>query len=157
MVFGWPQIPCIGTSRHPRASYCRGLVNDGLHPGGVSRYLSQLYGPLRASYAKMLGLILDFHSKVNVFRTCNGNTLSVIARATMNASLNVWIALSAALTRWLCGSTTCKSQPFVVRKFLMYLVAWLSMTLIWVYTLSLPVFQITPCMLPKCCDHPDFS
>ena len=76
-----------------------------LHPGGGSGYLSQLYGPLSASYAKMLGLALAFCSKFNVFCTCganlshscNGNSLSVVARAAMNASLNVWIAFSALL------------------------------------------------------------
>ncbi len=51
----------------------------------------------------------------NLSHSCNGNSLSVVARAAMNVSLNVWISLSAALTRWLCGLTTCKSQSFLVR------------------------------------------
>jgi len=34
-----------------------------------------------------------------------GNSLSVEPRAPMNQFLNVWIARSAVLTLWLCGST----------------------------------------------------
>ena len=45
----------------------------------------------------------------------------------MNAALKVCIACSAAFTRWLWGSTTCNLQSFLVRNFLMCLVAWLSM------------------------------
>jgi hypothetical protein len=83
-----------------------------------------LYGMLKASYAEMLGLIWDALSKLRVFCTCDanlshscsGNSLSVVARAIMNVALNVWMALSAALTLWLCGSTNCMSHSFLVVK-----------------------------------------
>jgi hypothetical protein len=79
----------------------------------------------------MLGLILEARSKFSVFCTCGANlshncsenSLSVIARATMKASLNVWMALSAALTLWLCGLTNCKLHSFLVGNRLIYFVA----------------------------------
>ncbi len=78
-----------------------------LQPGGARGYLSQLYGPLRASYADMFGLICDALSKLSVSCTCSANLShswrgklrSVVARDAINASLNVCIARSAALTR----------------------------------------------------------
>ena len=78
-----------------------------LHPGGASGYRSQLYGPLSASYAEIFGLILEARSKfsvsctcgVNLSHNCSGKSWSVVVSAAMNASLNVWIARSAAITR----------------------------------------------------------
>ena len=54
---------------------------------------------------------------------------SVVARAAINSSLNVWMARSATLTWWLCGLTSCSLHLFSDRYYLMCLVAWLSITL----------------------------
>ncbi len=51
---------------------------------------------------------------------------SVVVRAAMKASLNVWITRSAALILWLWGSTSCSLHSSLVRFFLIYFVAWLS-------------------------------
>ncbi len=41
---------------------------------------------------------------------CSGNLLLVEARVLMKCTLKVWMACSAALTQWLCGSTKSKSH-----------------------------------------------
>ncbi len=46
----------------------------------------------------------------------------------MKCALKVCIAHLAALTRWLFGSMSMRSQLFWVRKFLITRLAWLSMT-----------------------------
>ncbi len=80
-----------------------------LHPSGARGYLFQSYGPLRASYANIDGFIRDARMRLSVSLTCGvsfthswrGNSLSVVASAAMKASLKVYIARSAAFTRWL--------------------------------------------------------
>ena len=73
-----------------------------LQPGGARGYRSQLYSPLSASYAGVAGLICDSWIKFNVSWTCganlshgwSGKLQSGVARAAINASLNVCIAHS---------------------------------------------------------------
>ncbi len=135
MVFGRPQIPCIGNARPPRASYCRGFVNDGFTPRRCKRVSVPIVWAIESFIHQNVGIESCFFAVnlmcfVPIGLIYHGNSLTVVARAAMNASLNVWIALSARLTRWLCGSTTYKSQSFFVRNFLIYFVVWLSMTFI---------------------------
>jgi hypothetical protein len=54
---------------------------------------------------------------VSLFHNCSGKLLSVVANAGINAALNVWIACLVAFTWWLCGSTTCSMQSFLLEKF----------------------------------------
>ncbi len=54
--------------------------------------------------------------------------MSVMARAAINVSLKVWMTCSAALTQWLCGSTSCNLHSFLVRNYFICFVAWLSIT-----------------------------
>ena len=153
LVFQAHRICCIDTSdllKAPKTLHLfHTMPKSPVQPGLVyycfaswrrEQVWSQLYGPLRASCANMFGLILEDLSMSSVSCTCgansshscsgSGKSLSVVASASMNASLNVWIAHSAALTWWLCGSTSCKSHSFLVRTFLIYFVAWLSIKFI---------------------------
>ncbi len=85
------------------------------HPSGMRGYLFQSYGPFRALYANMAGLTQEVCIMLSVFITCGvrrshncrGELLSVVVRAAINTSLKVWIARSAALTRWLCRVAIC--------------------------------------------------
>ncbi len=67
-----------------------------------------------------------------------GKSASVVASVVMNASLKVWIALSAAFIQWLCGSMSCNLHCCSVRILLMCLVAWLSM----IFILGLKPFAV---------------
>jgi hypothetical protein len=58
-----------------------------------------------------------------------GKFLSVMHKPLMKWFLKVCMARSAALTRWLYGSTSWMLQFFVVRNCLMGALAWLSVTL----------------------------
>jgi hypothetical protein len=102
-----------------------------LHPSGAKGYLFQSYGLLRISYADLVGSILKARNKLSVSCICGvsqshswrGKSLSVVASTAMKASLKVWIACSAVLTRWLWGSTSCNLQSFLVRNILMCFIA----------------------------------
>ena len=65
---------------------------------------------------------------VNRSQSCNGKSVSVVASALMRASFQVCMARSDAFNRLLFGSTSCISHSFSERNFLIYFVAWLSIT-----------------------------
>jgi hypothetical protein len=84
-----------------------------------------------ALYADIAGFIRERRIKLRQFwicgmsltQNCMGKLTLVKARAAMNASLNIWMARSAAFTQWLCGLMSCNSHSFFDRNFLMYFVA----------------------------------
>ncbi len=82
---------------------------------------------------------------VSQSHNCRGKLLSVMARAAMNVSLNVWIVRSAAFTHWLWGSTSCNLHLFSSRKCLMYFVAWLSISLS--FTFKALLVRLSNCFL----------
>ncbi len=112
------------------------LYTITLHPGGAQGYLPQLYGPLMALYAKIIGSVLEARIRLRVFCTCGARlshsrsrkSMSIMARAAINAFLKVWMAHSVALTLWLCGSTSCNLHSFLVKNCLICFDAWLSIT-----------------------------
>ncbi len=142
-----------GPKYHPSTS-CDGhdpLVSPSsytttLQPSGARGYLFQSYGPFNALYTQMAGLICKAQSKLRVSCTWGailshnwiGKLASVVASTVMNASLKVWIALSAAFIRWLCGLMSCNLHCCSVRILLMCLVAWLSM----IFILGLKPFAV---------------
>ncbi len=131
VVLWWAQVPSINAPWCPQPPVIPILVNNGFAPQGCKRFLFQLYGPLRASYADISGFILDARIRLIVSLTCGmslshnwrGNLLSVVASTAMKASLNICIAHLAAFTWWLWGSTSCNLHSFSVRFF------WYSLSL----------------------------
>jgi len=115
--------PCVAPSSYATA----------LHPSSADGYLFQSYDLCNISYAIFVILTQDmrnmfnfqriYHLGSNLVPSCNGKSRLVIARAVMKASLNFWIALTAALTQSFYGSTNCNLHSFLVRNLLMYFVA----------------------------------
>jgi hypothetical protein len=76
---------------------------------------------------------------INLSHSCNGKFLSTVANPAMKWFLNVWIARSAALTRWFSGSTSCSVASCSFRNCLIVLEHSLSLT----WNCGLNPFDIT--------------
>ena len=83
-------------------------------PSGASGVVSKLYVPCRWSYIYILGHALDVCSKFNVMNAFGSNSSDIYKgnfgctdySPTTKLFLNVRIARSAALTRWLLSLTS---------------------------------------------------
>ena len=89
---------------------------------GVQAGTFQLYGPSRTSYADFVGS-KSWTCGASLSQSCIGKSTSVVPRAPMNLFLNVCIARSAALMRWLPGSTNWSRHCCGVRYDLIAFVA----------------------------------
>ena len=112
--------------------------NTALVPGGAIRHAFQSYiSPCMEWYVDLSGCFLDVLTRFNVMHawvvsvshSCMGQSWSVDARPLTKWFLYVWMALSAACTLWLLGSTNCHLQSSFLRFALSTVVAWLLVTL----------------------------
>ena len=91
-------------------------------PSGAIGVLLKSKGPLRSSYADSELSRREVRSIFSVSWACSmnlshswmGQFLSIVPSPAMKWSLKVAIACSAALTRWLCASTSWISISFFV-------------------------------------------
>jgi len=90
---------------------------SALVPNGAMGVLLKSNLPASSLFADLLGVMREKRSMLRVSCTwgrnssqsCRGQVGSTVDSVEMKCSLNVAIARSAALTRWLCGGTSCRS------------------------------------------------
>ncbi len=105
VVHGWAEEPGVKTVGCPRGTSIRIFVYD--QPVSVIRALKGFVG-------KQSGCMQEGRSRLMKSCTCEvslshdwmGKLVSVVPKALMKQFLNVWMALSAVLMQWLCGSTS---------------------------------------------------
>lgn len=85
-----------------------------LVPIGHQGTLLKSWTPSRTWYAETFGCTLEVRNMFNESCACGmnllhmaaGQSLSIVQNPAMRWFLKVWMARSAALTLWLCGSTS---------------------------------------------------
>ena len=106
-------------------------------PGGAKGTRLKLWGTSSTWYAESFGCTREVRNMLSVSCAClmslhhrtDGKSLAYVQSPAMVWFLKVWMARSAALERWLCGSTSCIFMPSSSRYVLTVFVATLSMML----------------------------
>ena len=138
VIHGWAKIPCVYPSGSP---WCASLHADVYESAcawwGHWEFITIIFLAIELMECWFVGSILDLWIMFNLVagwfanwsHNCVRHWLSVDHKPLMKWFLNVWMARSAALTRWLVGSTNCYLQFFERRYFLRGVTAWFSVTL----------------------------
>ena len=118
-----------------------------LVPTGHHGILLKSWIPSNTLYADSFGYTLEVRNifnescacGINLFQIAAGQFSSIVPNPEIQWFLKVWMALSAAFTIWLWGSTNCILMSSDSRYVWIYLLATLSMMLkSWCWSILLP-------------------
>ena len=112
LLFGCPNIPCIFSMWGPISSGSHLCVHYWFFFRWSQWCFVKIIHPIEFLYADNFLFLRDVLNMFNVSISCSGKlphrltgkSLLVARSPEKNISLKVWTALSAVLTRWLCGS-----------------------------------------------------
>ena len=130
-------ILAIRTMRRPRTTVFSPLMKNYFGTGGAKEHQLKSCMPKMAAQADSLGFVLESHNIFRVMLFCGSRRShswaeylgSVEQGPAIKWSLKVWMDLSAAFRRWICGVKLWQEIFFLRRVFLKISQASLSIIL----------------------------